>query len=93
MVFSFFKSRRPKAYHVEPRYYDERGENLKKRIAQIKAELANDALSEDEKIQRSYKEAWQKKKNYHAGKKQSNLRLIIIAGVLFILAYYLLFSA
>lgn len=93
MVFSFFKSRKPKAYHVNPRYYDERGENFKKRVAQIKAEFENKELNDEASIKRSYKEQWQKKQNLHTGKRQSNLRLVLIAGLLFVIAYYLLFTA
>ena len=36
---SFFKTEKPKGFHFEPRFYDERKDNMEQRVKRIKAEL------------------------------------------------------
>ena len=88
---SFFKINKNRRFNFIPRYYDPRKENLEKRIRSIEQEMG---VKEGE----AYRPAIRKGQmtNYFNRKKgkaqkQSNIRLVIILLVLFLISYFLFF--
>ena len=88
---SFFKINKNKQFNFIPRYYDPQKEDLEKRIRSIEQEMG---VKEGEAYRPSLRKG--QMRNYFRGKKrkaqkQSNIRLIIILIVLFIISYFLFF--
>jgi hypothetical protein len=86
----FFRLAKPRQFHYEPIYYDERKEKLQERINQIEHKMGV-------KLDDSYKRTLGKGSftNYHLRKRKtktySTTRLVIILIFLLILSYLLLF--
>ncbi len=91
MIGSFFKTRKNKTFNFQPRFYDERKEEMEKRYAQKKAEL-NQKDSSSISYQRNFKEQWRTNKKTSNFSKKSNLRLVVILVILFAIAYYILYK-
>ncbi len=88
---SFFKINRNRRFNFIPRYYDPQKENLEKRIKSIEQEMG---VKEGEAYRPSIRKG--QMTNYFNRKKgkaqkQSNIRLIIILLVLFLVSYFLFF--
>ena len=88
---SFFKINKHKQFNFTPRYYDPQKEDLEKRIKSIEQEMG---VNEGEAYRPSIRKG--QMTNYFRGKKrkaqkQSNIRLIIILIVLFLISYFLFF--
>jgi len=88
---SFFKINRNRRFNFIPRYYDPQKENLEKRIKSIEQEMG---VKEGEAYRPSIRKG--QMTNYFNRKKgkaqkQSNIRLIIILLVLFLISYFLFF--
>lgn len=88
-----FKSKRPNQFYIEPRYYDERKEKMKKRYDRIGKELENEsfAKSNPEEFRSTLRENWGE--GYSRRKVGSGMsrRVIIYLIALLALAYYILF--
>ncbi len=85
---SLFKTKHPRGFNFQPRYYDERKERLEKlrRAAEKEVELEQ---SERTLKKGELQSAWRKNQvNYH--QKRSNTRIFLIAGVLAVIFYLLL---
>jgi hypothetical protein len=86
----FFKLAKPRQFHYEPVYYDERKEKLQERINQIEQKMGV-------RLDDSYKRTLGKGSfsDYHLRKRKtkaySTTRMIIILIFLFLIAYLLLF--
>ena len=88
---SFFKINKNRRFNFIPRYYDPQKENLEKRIRSIEQEMG---VKEGEAYRPSIRKG--QMTNYFNRKKgkaqkQSNIRLIIILLVLFLVSYFLFF--
>ena len=88
---SFFKINKNRRFNFIPRYYDPQKENLEKRIKSIEQEMG---VKEGEAYRPSIRKG--QMTNYFNRKKgkaqkQSNIRLIIILLVLFLVSYFLFF--
>ena len=98
MLGGFFKLPKIKQFHYKPRYYDERKEELDKRIAQIKKEMGvTDEQPEGNKYFRGdYKThiKGQMKGYFKQSRRQkrtSNIRLLIILLILLALSWYIIY--
>jgi hypothetical protein len=91
MGFKFFHTPRAKDYGYKPRYYDERKEELKKRMKAIDQELA---LEEKMGREQYYSNIKGQMRGYmrqaKKQKRKSNIRLAIILTILFVIAYLIL---
>jgi hypothetical protein len=98
MLAVFFRIPKTKKYSYKPRYYDERQEELDKRIAQIKAEMG---ITEDQPEGNKYFRGDYKThirgqmKGYfrqtRRQKRTSNIRLLFILLILLGLAWYIIY--
>ncbi len=91
MISSMFKTRKPKQFNFNPRHYNEAKEELNERIKDIK--LNHDSENNSSEIRPSigFKGQWKTQRKTIPQLKHNPYRLILIMGVLFIIAYYLLF--
>lgn len=92
MISSFFKTRKPKQFSPIPRYYNAEKEEFEKRIAEIKAEVNQSGQGSFSQHRPNLKAKWTAHKKTSHYNKKSNLRLIVIAALLFAISYYLLFQ-
>lgn len=98
MLAVFFRIPKTKKYSYKPRYYDERKEELDKRIAQIKAEMG---ITEDQPEGNKYFKGdykthirGQMKGYFRQARRQkrtSNMRLLFILLILLGLALYIIY--
>ena len=89
----FIKLPRHKQFNYSPRYWDPEKEEREERIRQIKLEMGINVPSDPNRttIKRgSFRQAGQKAKV--KASRSSNIRLLIILAVLFILAYLLFYA-
>lgn len=94
MKFSLFKRAQHKKFHHVPIYYDERKEKLKDIEDRAKAELGQET---DSTYQDRIKGSMRRYETNHRTmasmadkeKKRSNIRIIVILGILFLVAYLL----
>ncbi len=89
---SFFQTGKPRRFHYQPLYYDPEKEALEQRIAQIEQEMG---LRKGEayvpRIRRGQMASYFKRKSQRR-ERVSNIRLLIILAVLFLLAYFVFYS-
>jgi hypothetical protein len=99
MLGGFFKIPKTKQFHYKPRYYDERKEELDRRIAQIKSEMG---ITDDEPDENKYFRGDYKpnikgqmrayfRQSQSRQKRTSNVRLLVILLVLLALAWYIIY--
>ena len=89
----FFKLQKHKRFNFVPRYYDERKEELKKKVEKINQEIEKVENSNVSTYVPNIKGQFRRyyRRSSSKSKQHSNIRLIIIIIVLFLIAYYLLF--
>jgi len=88
---SFFKINKHKEFNFIPRYYDQQKEKLEKRIKSIEQEMgAKEGEAYRPTIRKGQMSNYFNRKKGKA-QKQSNIRLIIILLVLFLISYFLFF--
>jgi hypothetical protein len=94
----FFKLFKNKSFSYTPRYYDERKEELEKRIAQIKKEMGVTDDSEKAKvIEKAYSVDIKGKMRSRfrpvrrSESRKSNIRLLIILLALTAISYYVFY--
>ncbi|MBT3207699.1 MAG: hypothetical protein HN704_14155 [Bacteroidetes bacterium] len=82
-----------KKFSFFPRYYDAQKEELQDRVRNIKNELEKNDKKTDERapIIKGQMREYFHRANTAKIKRQSNIRLIVIIAVLFIVLYYLLY--
>ena len=88
----FFKVREPKRFDYKPLYWDPEKEEREDRVRRIKAEMGQEVSFNraSSTITRGSFRQYSAKSRRKAGR-ESNLRLILIAAALFILAYLLFY--
>ncbi len=86
-----FKTRGPKQFHFQARYYDERKERMLKRREQLKRELAAEAkLSNEDKAEyQSMIKGSMRSRSYRQASAKSNRRLMIILAGLILICFWL----
>jgi hypothetical protein len=88
---SFFKTARPRQFHYEPLYYDERKEKMQEKIRKAEQKMA--AKVDDGQFKRTIGRGSISAR--HLGKKktskQSTIRLIILFIFLILISYLLFF--
>jgi hypothetical protein len=88
----FFKVNEPKRFDYKPLYWDPEKEERDNRIRRIRAELGQEVAfgKSSSTITRGSFRQYSSKSHRKAGR-DSNLRLIVIAAALFLLAYLLFY--
>jgi hypothetical protein len=88
--FSFGKINTHKRYDFQPRYYNERKEKLQSRIRKYEQEEDAHVHAERlESLKDRIADSWVRDDNYRKTIFQSNMRLLIVLGVILALAYFL----
>ncbi len=84
---SLFKHRKPKPFGFKPIYYNAEKEAREKRIEMIKNEIKEEP--EKDEFRKLLRDKW--RKNYVVlANKKSNTRILIIAGLLALICYFIL---
>ncbi len=91
MIAPMFKTRRNKQFTFTPRHYDEDKEEFENRYAQIEAEVTGTSTRDGGTYRPNLKAKWKSNKKTSNHSQKSNIRLVIIATVLFAACYYILF--
>lgn len=87
---SFMKINRNKRFDFTPRYYDPQAERIEALKRKYQTEAADrGAVFEKERMRVELRSKWEQSRSKHAT--GSPLRLVVIAGLLFGLAYLLIF--
>lgn len=101
MKLSLFKRTQHKTFHHIPIYYDEKAERMKEMERQAKVELAEEQTDSQGEDTRNYRErlkgSMRRFEHQHQStvhfasnqKRRSNLRIIVIMSILFLVAYLL----
>lgn len=84
------KSIEPQRFRYTPRYYDERKERMeekKKHYSKIHSESVSD---EDRMtyLRDNLRESWSRSEYRHAQRKSSNLRVLLLVGLILALGYF-----
>lgn len=91
---NFFKLHKPLVYKYKPIYYDPKKEAQQERMKNLgKEENTDESAVYEPKILRrgAFRAMADKNKNsMHAQSRQSNIRLVIIILILFLIAYFLI---
>lgn len=87
---SIFRTKKPKQFNFEPRYYDERKEKMKERYDRISREMdhTNSDQTRSENFKSKLRENWGNSYSRNRAGSQMNKRVIIYIIVLFALTYY-----
>lgn len=84
MIFnSFMRTKRPKRFHLTPRYYNEREEALQELVEMAKSDKARGIPSR-------HRIKFERKHSVHNVNKGSNVRLVVIIAVLSLLVFLML---
>ena len=93
MKFQFLnKTFKNKQFDYSPRYYDERKERLLLKKRQFE-KLENDTLNaEDRKaiLRNNMQNTWSRAQSSQKQKRSSNLRVLLLIGILIVLGYFVL---
>jgi hypothetical protein len=91
--FNMFKlPNRHRRFEYIPRYYDERKETLEKKIRQAEIAKANGEVSDSERainFREEMRDSWRNSDEIKTQRLRSNIRLIVILGIIIIAFYYL----
>ena len=88
---SFFRTPKPKPFNYIPRYYDEQKEDLEERIRNIESEMGvKEGEAYRPQIRKGHMSNYFRRKQKRV-QKQSNIRLVVIILILFLISYFLFF--
>ena len=90
-IFKITEHNRYKRFEYKPRTFDEQKENIEKRRLQIEKEVAREKrLSEDGELylRERINDTWSRRETRRQ-KKRSNIRLLLILGILVLIIYYI----
>lgn len=92
MISSFFKTNRSKRFEYRARYYDEVKEDIENRFNAAKAEKENLQYSyNSSNFKHNLRHNWERNKKSGSPRRKSNLRILLIAILLFLIFYYFLY--
>ena len=86
---SFMKINRNKRFDFTPRYYDPKAERIEALKRKYQPDADGGGVFEKERMRVELRSKWEQSRSKHAT--GSPIRLVIIAGLLFGLAYLLIF--
>ena len=93
MRITLFKIKKPKRFGFRPRYYDPQREDLEMRINRVKSELEAVEKSESrEALRHRMRHAWSSPQHRASMNRTSNIRIMVIAGILLLILYLLIFA-
>lgn len=82
---SFFKQNTHRGFEFKPRYYDER----KERLEELKKKYEGNRVPvSSDKFREKINAKWRAERS--RGRNASNLRLVVITGILFLLTYLII---
>lgn len=85
--FGLFKQQKPKQFNLQPRYYDERKERLRKLKAKYEAPAEGEKF--DTKLYREHlRDSWSQKR-LTSNNSSSTVRVLVIAAVIAGLIYWI----
>jgi len=91
--FNLFKlPNRHRRFDYIPRYYDERKETIQKKIRQAEIEHAKGQATDSERIinfREEMRDNWHNSDEIKTQRIRSNIRLIVILGIIIIAFYYI----
>ncbi len=89
---SLFKQRGPKQFNYRPWFYDADKEERERRNRLIRSEKKGVGSDSEHRMdfRSSLHDKWRESHSGARQRSRSNLRLIVIIGLLFLIAYYLL---
>jgi hypothetical protein len=91
MIRFLFKQSQPKRFDFKPRYYNERKEQLNARVEAIRKEMELESgQSSSEAMRSRINDAW-RTRSHNQIRSKSNLNVLIIAALLVVIAYLLLY--
>jgi len=89
----FFKQRKPRSFHLKPRYYDEHKERLAESEERVRKELGILEEKEEKENQRGYEQRIRGKfmQSIEGAKERKNekIRLSIVIAIIFFVGYML----
>lgn len=92
MIRFLFKTPKPKQFEYQPRFYNERKEQLKARVEAIKSEMGQSQNPHDGVVLRSrISEAWRSASILNQ-RRSSNKVVLYITIVLVVFAYFMFFA-
>lgn len=92
MKFQFLnKTFKNKQFDYSPRYYDERKERLELKKKEFEKLEDKNLSSEDRKsiLRSNMQSAWMRSQNTQKQKQSSNLRVLLLIGILLALGYFI----
>lgn len=96
MRFSLFKTTQVKGFDFKPRYYNPEKEEFDTRVAALKAKYAKEATNSEKvdhtALRGKMRSEWNAVSQRKSSNFSSNIRILLIAGVLSILFYILVFT-
>ncbi len=93
MRLTLFKTEKPKRFEFKPRYYDPQKEDLDRRVARAKREIEAAEKNETrEELRHRLRHAWGLQEHRASLNRTSNMRIILIAGILFLIFFLLFFT-
>jgi hypothetical protein len=91
---SFFKTGKPKGFHFEPRFYDERKEDLEQRVERIKAEMGVSSRPAGSQIRGAFRDARRAgPKNIFTSTGLMGKLIRVVSVILIAAMLYLIFQA
>lgn len=91
MIRFLFKQPKPKRFDFKPRFYNERKEQLNARIEAVKKELQMETGPSSAGAMRSRMQTAWREGSGDRSRRRSNKMVFLIAGLLAIIAYLLLY--
>lgn len=91
MIRFLFKQPKPKRFDFQPRFYNERKEQLQARIEAVRREAEADSGPSSEGAMRSRMQSAWRSGAGERGRRRSNRTVFIIASLLAVIAYLLLY--
>lgn len=94
---SMFKTPKPKQFGFKPRYYDAEKDKKEQRLRRIRAELGKDVEPTNSQgydlhaAKERISAKWGENRREH-NKMRSNAIVIVFAGLLFIISYYIFYT-
>ena len=95
MRITLFKLKQPKRFRYKPRYYDPVLDDLHSRIKITEAEIALEEgakLNPSDQIRANLRKAWKTPQTRKKANRASNVRVLVLAGILFLLFYVYFFT-
>ena len=91
-ISSITRTRKPKQFNFSTRYYDEEKEEFQARVAEIEARVTGKSDYKSSVSVTGFKDKWKNNQKTQGFEKKSNIRLLVIIGILLVASYWILYS-